>query len=449
MIVPRVLPPPPLESLIAGDPSLLMSGLANPAVLAFAQQRAGKHYHWHKLRRIASDAGIDPHEAWAVARFGRLSQSRTLPLHGDGSSPIVFVPTGCIQLECMRIDQELASGIPGGVDRGMGTDARARFVVSSLMDEAIASSQIEGASTLHRVAKRMLQEGRPPRNRSEQMIVNNYRTMIMIRERRSEAMTPELLLEIQQTLTDGTLDHADQQGRFRTIADMVEVVSNRDGEVIHTPPPANELRARLGRLCTFANQLAENGDNFIHPIVKAIALHFQIGFDHPFCDGNGRTARALFYWSALRDRYELIEFLPISRMILEAPGKYVRAYQETETDGFDLTYFLHFHLDIISRAREDFRARAAEKQRQIERQEALIGSEIGINYRQRTLLQAASEQPDRVFTIQGHQGSHMVAYATARADLLDLVERGLLEQRSVGKRFVFNPSKRLISMLRP
>ena len=33
---------------------------------------------------------------------------------------------------------------------------------------------------------------------------------------------------------------------------------------------------------------------FVHPVVKAMALHFAIGFIHPFVDGNGRTARALF-----------------------------------------------------------------------------------------------------------------------------------------------------------
>lgn len=424
-----------------------MAGFSSPAVMDFAQRHAAKHYHWHKISRIARDEKIDPQAAWAVIRFGRLSQSKRLPLVGDGTNPLFFVPTGFVQLECMRIDQELASGIPGGVDRPLGADARARYVVSSMMDEAIASSQIEGASTLHRVAKQMLQEGREPKNLSERMIINNYNAMMLVRSRRTEQMSPEFLLDIQRTLTDNTLDDPSQQGRFRTSEDLVEVVSNRDGEEIHTPPPASELRSRTKRLCDFANHSPTAVGDFIHPIVKAIALHFQIGFDHPFCDGNGRTARALFYWSALRDQYELLEFLPISRMILEAPGKYVRAYQETETDGFDLTYFLHFHLEVISRAREDFKTRAAEKQRVIERQESLLRSEIDLNYRQRTLIQAASEDPGRLFTIQGHQGSHFSAYATARADLLDLVARGLLERRTVGNKFVFKASAKLLSKL--
>jgi hypothetical protein len=42
---------------------------------------------------------------------------------------------------------------------------------------------------------------------------------------------------------------------------------------------------------------------FIHPVMRAITLHFWLAYDHPFCDGNGRTARALFYWSMLKQGY--------------------------------------------------------------------------------------------------------------------------------------------------
>jgi Fic family protein len=53
-------------------------------------------------------------------------------------------------------------------------------------------------------------------------------------------------------------------------------------------------------------------DKFIHPVVRAIILHFMIGCGHLFVDGNGRTARALFYWSVLHQKYRLMEFISIS-----------------------------------------------------------------------------------------------------------------------------------------
>ena len=41
----------------------------------------------------------------------------------------------------------------------------------------------------------MIKEGREPRNRSEQMILNNYLTMHRILEIRNEEMTGDLLFE--------------------------------------------------------------------------------------------------------------------------------------------------------------------------------------------------------------------------------------------------------------
>ena len=57
-----------------------------------------------------------------------------------------------------------------------------RFLVNSLMEEAIRSSQLEGATTSRRVAKEMLRTGREPRDRSERMIANNYRALQFMRE---------------------------------------------------------------------------------------------------------------------------------------------------------------------------------------------------------------------------------------------------------------------------
>ena len=85
---------------------------------------------------------------------------------------------------------------------------------------------------------------------------------------------------------------------------------------------------------------------------QSIILHFMIGYDHPFVDGNGRVARALFYWAMLRHGYPLAKFLSISKVLREAPARYARAYRFTETDGGDLTYFVDHQLDVIARSIE-------------------------------------------------------------------------------------------------
>ena len=72
---------------------------------------------------------------------------------------------------------------------------------------------------------------------------------------------------------------------------------------------------------------------FIHPIVKGIIIHFLIAFIHPFVDGNGRTASAIFYWYMLRKGYWLTEYLSISRIISRSKRQYEKAYLYTECDG--------------------------------------------------------------------------------------------------------------------
>jgi len=70
-----------------------------------------------------------------------------------------------------------------------------------------------------------------------------------------------------------------------------------------------------------------------------------------------------------------------------------------------------------------------------------------LNHRQVALITHALKHPHQSYTIASHQESHRVAYQTARTDLLDLHQRGLLEMKKRGKAFAFtvlsNLSERL------
>lgn len=161
----------------------------------------------------------------------------------------------------------------------------------------------------------MLLSGREPQDRSERMIANNYRALQYVRDNKSDPITASRVVELQKILTDGTLDESDGAGRFRR-ADEHIVIEDETGTLLHDPPAARELSARLDRLCEFAN--GGGTKEFMHPLVRAILVHFGIGYDHPFVDGNGRTARALFYWVMAREGYWLCEYLSISRILRKA-----------------------------------------------------------------------------------------------------------------------------------
>ena len=286
----------------------------------------------------------------------------------------------------------------------------------------------------------MIRAGRAPCNRSEHMIMNNHRTMQHIASIKHAPLTKDLVFELHRMVTMDTLKDPSGAGRFRRGNEYI-VVTNQEEEVLHTPPPADELEARMALMCEFANGGATTG--FVHPAIRSMILHFWLAYDHPFIDGNGRTARALFYWSMLNKGYWLCEFLSISEIILKAPAKYGRAFLYTETDGNDLTYFLAYHIEIVRRAFESLQTYVERRSKQLRRLETELRGVAVLNYRQRDLISHALRHPGQRYTIQTHRNSHNVVYQTARADLLDLAARGLLEQQKRGKTWHFIPVRDL------
>ena len=295
----------------------------------------------------------------------------------------------------------------------------------------------------------MLRSGRAPRDHGERMIHNNYLAMQELKRWRDQPLTPEAVFEIHRLLTTDTLEDPTQAGRFRTTEDNI-VVQDEEGRILHVPPHADELPGRMQALCDFAN--GTNGDGFLHPVIRAIAIHFQIGYDHPFCDGNGRTARTLFYWSMLRSGYWLTEFLSVSSVFKRAKAKYLRAYLHTETDEADLGYFVDHHLDVILGAIEGLHGWLARKADERNRAEGMLrpGSRFGgsLNHRQRELLLDAVRNPEKTYRIDRHMQVQDVSYQTARSDLLALTRLKLMNAERIGKAFVFTPVKDLVERLK-
>jgi Fic family protein len=243
-----------------------------------------------------------------------------------------------------------------------------------------------------------------------------------------------MIFELHRIVTADTLDEAGRAGQFREASDGI-VIEDEHGNLLHVPPHPSELPDRVQKLCDFANDKSET--RFVHPVVRAIILHFMIGYDHPFVDGNGRTARALFYWSMLSRGYWMAEYVSISRILKGAPSKYARAFLLTETDDDDLTYFLLHQLRVFRRAIGDLQEHLRWKVKEIRDLQHLLRGAPGFNHRQLALLGHALRHPGKVYTIKSHQRSHGIVYQTARTDLLDLVGRGLLVQQKAGKAYVF------------
>lgn len=405
----------------------------------------GRYLHWDKLRRLQSPDPLTHSQWWVLTKLARAPLLKPLPLTDLNGRPFQYcVPDPATEL-LHTLDKDAAGQILLA-DQIANPALRDRYIVSSLMEEAITSSQIEGAATTRVVAKEMLRSGRQPRNIGEQMIKNNYLAMQRIRLLTDRPLTVDTIFELHRVLTEGTLEISDGAGRLRR-ADERIVVEDAFGEVLHEPPVAGLLSDRLNALCAFAN--GETPSRFIHPVVRATVLHFWLAYDHPFVDGNGRCARALFYWSMLRSGYWLCEFISISQLIRAAQVEYGRAFLYTETDDNDLTYFILYHLDLIRRGIDNLQSYIKRKMSDVREAERLVRDNDSLNHRQIALLSHALRHPDAAYTITSHQTSNNTVYQTARSDLLKLVELGFLQSSKRRKTFQFFPVSDLEARMRP
>lgn len=397
-----------------------------------------KYLHWDKLRYYSPPGDLSNEEWWFGINFRRNDISTEIPLTDNRDLPFKFAKIDEIAKASYEITQN-SSGAIQMPEQITNPQTRDQYYISSLIQEAITSSQIEGAATTRQVAKEMIRSGRKPHDKSEQMIINNYLAMELINDLKDQPLTRELIFKIHQLITYKTIDQS-ALGRFRTNRERI-VVADMYNEVLHEPPPAEQLEDRIQIMCDFAN--GKIPKDFIHPLVRSIILHFWLAYEHPFVDGNGRTARALFYWSMLKNGFWLFEFVSISQIIVQAYAKYEKAFLYTETDGNDLTYFILYHLDVIQRSIDELHNYIKRKTQRILELENELKGMAGLNHRQRALINHALRHPNYRYTIESHRKCHNVVYQTARLDLLDLAEKKLLTSIKIRKVWYFQPDTEL------
>jgi Fic family protein len=409
----------------------------------------GRYLPYHELRhRIPKD--LNHGIAWSIIKLARHRQLSEIIKLGAPSNLCKFMLTPAIQMATSESDRHTTNAALEWMSSKIGEAKHVAYLLGDLIeDEAISSSQLEGAATTTKVAKDLLKRKRAPRTPDEKMIVGNYRMMQYAWQCRNKELSVELIAELHQVGVESIDDEKYHPGAFRVTDDVV--VEDGDGEIVHTPPPAKGLEKRLALLADWINTHHSDVStkNYIHPLVKAVVLHFAIGYEHPFHDGNGRVARSLFYWYMFRHDFAAFRYIAISKLLKQAPIQYGMSYVYTETDDMDLTYFVDYQARIIIRAISEFKTSYEATAKNIEKFNSFLfksGLFGKLTDKQKIVLQVAKGGQASLFTAVNVKDNLNCSYNTANSVLNGLVDLNLFRKEKKGREWVFSmlPTREII-----
>ena len=372
-------------------------------------------------------------EFWQEVVKFRKQKSEILPLNDQTGQNFWYLLTPVLQKEIYEID---SSG-KDSLYRVVKKEIENELIKDSLIEEALYSSVIEGAfSTMERL-RELVEKERKPVDINDQMVLNNYHAMQFILQEKHKELSVDFILKLHKIVTEKTLfeDEA-YAGRFRD--DMVYVKDKRRDIVIYTPPSAGQVFLAMKQLIEWVNE--KNDAHFIHPLIKASFIHFYFVYIHPFFDGNGRTARALFYYFMIKNGYEFFKYFSISVVVQKTKIQYYKAIKDTEDCNADITYFLLYMATTILESIHLVTERIAQHYQRDFVFIRLKEKGVLLNERQEKFLKRFLVSDKRAITIKAYKDWFKVVYETARRDLEDLTAKGILLKSKHRRQFMYSPN---------
>ena len=300
------------------------------------------------------------------------------------------------------------------------------FIRSLIMDEVVASNEIEGVHSTRRQIEEALESHDPSEHTPFMEFAQLY---LRLTENPLPPTSTQEIREIYDAIVAGAIspDCLPGASTFRT--GPVEIV-NQHGRTVHKgvePAKVEQLMKQWIDL-SLSDEIPE--------LYSSILCHFLFGYIHPFYDGNGRTGR---YLLALHLSSPLSQptALSLSRIIAENKAAYYKAFDVSERalNHSEATHFVLTMLDLITQAQEELIVDLESKCALIRSLEKRIQSLKG-QFTPReceTLFYAAQMhlyhvlKETRLDKLAEHLG---VSKPTARKALAPLEEHGYLERAS-------------------
>jgi Fic family protein len=363
---------------------------------------------------------------WASIRARILTNRKTgaIPLFLESiDKKFWFFPADCILRkahEIEKIGQELHDLISHA-------SFQKDFYLDSTIEEAISSAIYEGANSTRAKAQQLIAAKARPKNKDEWMLLNNFEAMQWIKRSSANDVSLELIRNVHEIVTRNTLEAEDLDfaGKFRN--DQV-FVHSKTFEVKHEGIPHDKI---IGAL-TEAIELTTKNSRYFPAILKGVLLHYFIAYIHPLFDGNGRTARTLFYFKAIKNKLNFVELLSVSAYLKNHGRRYERSFEKVIDHDLDITYFIDFNLDALMKAIEKVRTKVEFLLKVPNLKLIYKLSDFQIGLLQKTVLHPFSKTD-----AEGYASTISRSREIARQELKQLKDLGFMKEAKDGKRFVY------------
>lgn len=295
------------------------------------------------------------------------------------------------------------------------------FLLDAAIEEAITSAIYEGAHSTRAQAEKLIASGERPKNKDEWMLINNFTAMKWVKNNKQTALTKDIILQLHQIVTENTLegDDVNFKGKFRN-------------DRVFVGPHEGIEHANIEKAVKEMIQLTTNNPRYYHPLIKGILVHYFIGYIHPFFDGNGRTARALFYFNAIRNQLNYVELLSVSAYLRNHGQQYETSFVKVKDNDCDLTYFIDFCLDSILSALKEVSRKVSYLLKMTDLKER-----FGLSNTQVGLIQRMALHKFRSIDVEEYAKQILKSREFARQELKGLLELNLVSEIKISKKLVY------------
>ena len=233
----------------------------------------------------------------------RLSDRVMLPLKGLHGEDIFITDLKKLEHKAQQL-KKIYEDVP--------EEAR---VTSVILLDAHSSATIEGA---HTTVERMEKCLENPETKDEIMVANTYKACMYAYDHQIDETN---IRELWDIIVKDVCENKDCAGTL--YRDGMVYVGN-ETKTEHKPAKAEDLPQLMKMLYAF------NCDYKLDPLIKSFIFHFYFVYIHPFCDGNGRTARTINSSQLYFNGFPKVKSIAIATAINRNLSGYYKSIRDSE-----------------------------------------------------------------------------------------------------------------------